>query len=275
MDGPSLSVATTTLGQNKRFIFTATAGDIRSIALTSIVNVPAASQEQRFSMINPNGSWWGGSACQTSTVPGCSWPLRPVTMSGDYQVFVYTVPGWQMTTSYQLTLSSAVTGQLQLDTPQPFAVTRLGQPARFTLTATANQTLALHTSAISTTPASKQVSHRITGPTGSQIALYSAQQFVTMNLRNLAAGTYTVDIDISTAATGSMQLHLVPGVTDTVAADGVGRTYSTLALAQAAYFTFNATAGQTVPSAVNVLFDRAGEWGSGLLDQRSERQRAV
>jgi trimeric autotransporter adhesin len=252
-NGASLSVATTTPGQNKRFIFTATAGDILGIAITNIVNVPASSPEQLFSMYYPNGSYWGATGCQTYTVPGCSWALRPATMSGDYQVFVYTAPGWQMTTSYNLTLSSVVTGQLALDTPQTLTLTRAGQPGRFTFTASAGQTVALYTSAISTTPASKWVTTTITGPTGSQVALYYAQQYVTTNHRNLAAGTYTVDIDIGNAATGSMQVHLVPGVTGTVAADGVPRSFSTSALAQASYFTFNATAGQNVSFALTNL----------------------
>ncbi len=169
-------------------------------------------------------------------------------MSGDYQVFVYT---FRLADDDELSTDSLVRRYWTAAArhAQPFAVTRLGQPARFTFTAIANQTLALHTSAISTS----QLPNRChNGSWSQQLPNRAVPRAPVRNhdLRNLAAGTYTVDIDISTAATGSMQLHLVPGVTDTVAADGVGRTYSTLALAQAAYFTFNATAGQNVSFAV-------------------------
>jgi hypothetical protein len=115
-----------------------------------------------------------------------------------------------------------------------------------TFTATAGETLALQIGGVTTTPANTTVTVIVYNSAGTQIASATTQTGATLNLTNLAAGTYNVFITPQTPATGTLQLTLQPGVTGAVPATATSTSFSTVEPGQNAYLTFSATAGQSV-----------------------------
>ena len=211
---------------------------------------------------NPNGNLVFGGECYTSSVPGCSWTVRSMPATGDYALFI--VPVAQVTTSYSLTLSPGLIGTLELDVPQTLSLDTPAKSAVLTFTASANQTVAFHVSGIATTPAGKAATIQILNASGAEVARFSTPTQATVNLRNLAAGTYTVQVDIASAATGSVQVQLASGFTGVLVPDGVGQSFVSSVPGQAGYFTFNALAGDnlaigitntaTVPASGNIAY---------------------
>jgi hypothetical protein len=74
-----------------------------------------------------------------------------------------------------------------------------------TFTATANQTLKLKLTSITTTPAGKSIAVTVFKPNGSVLTTASASGSLTLTLSRLAAGTYSVLLVPDVAATASMQ----------------------------------------------------------------------
>ena len=75
-------------------------------------------------------------------------------------------------------------------------------------TATAGQTFALNMGSIVTTPSSKSVTMSVFNPSGSQIASASNTTGATLNLTNLAAGTYHVLLAPADAATATLNVKV-------------------------------------------------------------------
>lgn len=250
-NGIGLSAATQVVGHGRRFIISATAGQPVGFAVTSVVTAPntgGITQTVSVWVNKPNGDLLFGGDCYTFSVPGCSWTVRSMPATGDYALFV--VPVAQVTTSYSLTLSPGLIGTLELDVPQTLSLDTPAKPAVLTFTASANQTVAFHVSGITTTPAGKAATIQILNASGAEVARFSTATQATVNLRNLAAGIYTVQVDIASAATGSVQVQLASGLTGVLLPDGVGRPFASSVPGQAGYFTFNAAAGDNLAIAI-------------------------
>jgi hypothetical protein len=75
----------------------------------------------------------------------------------------------------------------------------------------------------------------------------------TLNLANLAPGTYSIDVVPSSAATASMSVDLQPGASASLTLDGTSYGLGTSSTGQNAYVNFNAVAGQSVGVAISNL----------------------
>ena len=149
--------------------------------------------------------------------------------------------------SFTATLSQDISGSLVSGTPLTLDPAATGQSASLTFTLSSAQTVALNLGALSLNPSSTTVYVYVYNSSGAQIANQGSSSGETINLPNLAAGTYTVVVTdgSSSPATGSLQVTLEPGVGGALSSttSGNGGNFSTSAVGQNAYFTFSANAG--------------------------------
>ncbi len=259
-DGSPISALTTAGGQSLRYAFSGTAGQNVGLAISNLVSAPSY---VNVLVTKPDGSsLWSATYCYVSN-GGCQVQFRNLPATGTYLVRV--APSGQNTMSFNLTLSTPVTGSLAVGSPQPVSLVP-GQYTLLTFTNASAQTVAVNINSMGTTPSGKEMTAYVYNPAGTEIssAIFSGAN-KTLNLYNLAAGTYTVLIVSRypniTAAT--MQVSLVAGITGTLTADSSTVSTGTTVPGQNVYYTFAATAGQNVglaisnlvssPSYVNVL----------------------
>lgn len=252
-DGSPASFTTTLPGQNRYFTFTATAGQTVGLAMTDFALSPNVSNAL-VQIIQPNGNALDRASDYCSP-PGCQYNPRALPATGTYRVFVR--PNAQTTMNFTFTLSQGIVGSLTLGSPLNLNLSSRGQHALLTFSATAGQTFALNVAAIATQPAGRAVNVNVLYPNGSAVNAASTSG-LTLNLSNLDAGTYTVLIMPADATAASLQVLLAPGLLGTLNADGTTQSRATTIPGQAAYFTFDATAGQNLGLAVTNLLLSSG-----------------
>jgi hypothetical protein len=156
--------------------------------------------------------------------------------------------------SFNLTLSQNVSGALSMGVPLNVSLATPGQNALLTFTATAGQTVALNMNSISTTPAGKPVYAYVYNASGTQVGTVNSSTNATLNLTNLAAGTYSVLLAPQSAATATLQITLASGLSATLPVDGsTSALHATTVQGQNGYFTFAGTAGQNLGLALTNL----------------------
>jgi trimeric autotransporter adhesin len=191
-------------GQNGYFTFSGTAGENLGLGLTALTLTPGSPGYAYLRVFAPDGSQLSGVWCYTTNT-GCQVPLRNLPATGTYRIQFDPDP--QQTMSFTLTLSQAVTGTLAGGTPLPITLSVPGQVAVVTFTATAGQSIPLTIGSPSLTPSGNSAQVWVYNPAGSAIQFVSVSTSpVTLNLTNLTAGTYTVLVAPTNAATGSLQL---------------------------------------------------------------------
>jgi large repetitive protein len=154
-----------------------------------------------------DGVYWSSYPCAASG-GGCGFKLLNLTQTGTYSVTV--VPNGAATMSFTATLSTDVTQTLAVNTPYALNLQYLAQEGLPSFTATAGQTFALQVSGISTTPASNIVYIYVIKPGGAVLTTANTTTGTTINLPNLAAGTYQVLLAVAHGDTATMTVELVP-----------------------------------------------------------------
>jgi YD repeat-containing protein len=255
-NGAPANFSATLPGQSRYFTFTATAGQTFALAMTDLVLTPN-SGSVLVQVIQPNGYAVDGVSAHCNA-PGCQFNSRPLPLTGTYTVRVE--PNTQTTMSFTFALSQGVSGSLTAGSPLNVNLPARGQHALLTFSAAAGQTFALNVASISTQPAGRAVSVSVRYPNGSSQAT-SSNTGLTLNLHNLEAGAYSVMIVPSDATNASLQALLAPGLTGTMTASGTTHSHATTVPGQAAYFTFDATAGQNLGVAVTNFLMSSGTRG--------------
>jgi len=110
--------------------------------------------------------------------------------------------------SFGITLSPDLTGTLTAGVPLSLVLNVPGREALPTFAATAGQNIAVTMSSIATTPSGKLVYMNVYNAAGTLVSSTSSTTQATLNLTNLAAGTYSVLILPQYAATASLQLQI-------------------------------------------------------------------
>jgi hypothetical protein len=197
----------------------------------------------------PNGTNIGNGLCYLGS--GCNYPWYNLPQTGTYTVQIKPASTAQ-TMSFTGTMTASLTGPLTLNTSTPVTLNQLGQNQLLTFAATAGQTVALEVSGISSTPANTTYGINLYGPSG-YISYTSTASATTINLPNLAAGSYSVLVYPLTPATATMQVALYSGAAGLMPNNGTSTNYSTSAPGQYAYLTFSATAGQNLNLALTGL----------------------
>jgi hypothetical protein len=111
--------------------------------------------------------------------------------------------------NFTVTLSHNLNaGTLVINTPTAVNIAAYGQRAEASFTATASQNISLQVTGISTTPSGRSVNVKVFNPSGNQIATASPTSSTTINLTNLAAGTYSILLTPANAAKASLNLEI-------------------------------------------------------------------
>ena len=214
--GASVALATTTAAQSKRIIFSATAGQSMALGINNISLNPSSVTYVLVTVKNPDGTYvydavdgvyWNGYLCAASG-GGCGFKLLNLTQTGTYSVIV--APNGAATMSFTATLSTDVTQTLAVNTPYALNLQYLGQEGLVSFTATAGQTVAFEVSGISTTPANNIVYIYVLKPNGAVLTTANTTTGTTINLPNLAAGTYQVLLAVTHGATATMTVEVAP-----------------------------------------------------------------
>lgn len=242
-NGTTTNYSTSVAGQIGYFTFSGTSGANLGLGITGLSLTPSSPTTANVRIYKPDNTQLTSVNCAT-TQTGCQIAMRALTATGTYRVEIE--PGAQQSASYALTLSQSSGSALTPSTtsvPVTFSVP--GQNAQYTFTATAGQIVAVRLAGTSMAPANSDVAVRVYNPSGSQILSGNATTTgVTLNLTNLVAGTYSISVVPTYAATGSAQLTLAPGLTGAHTADGTTTNYNAVVAGQVLYASYSGTVGQ-------------------------------
>jgi large repetitive protein len=251
LNGTTANYASTEPGQYDYFYFSGTAGENVGIALTGLTLTPSSQQTYVVVYIyEPNGTTLLTYNFYYTSTPGVEFSLPNLPVTGTYSIQV--MPGTQQTMSFNLTASQDVSGTLALNTPQNVTLVP-GQNTWLTFTATAGETVAVSASSIVTNPASQSVGLTVYNSSHASVASASGVGNATVNLTNLAAGTYSVMIAPSYGGSATMQVTVAAGIAPTLTLNGTTTNYATTQPGQNAYFYFAGTAGQNLSVALTGL----------------------
>jgi YD repeat-containing protein len=211
IDGSTVPVSTTVIGERVRLTLSGTAGQVLGLGLTGLTHTPATANFTTVVVYRPDGVTLTSGNCYTASPGGgCELDLAALPVTGTYSVLL--TPPASTTLSASMTLSSDVTGSLTPGTPFPLALSRNGQNGRLTFAGTSGTNRTLTFGSVATVPASQSVTVTVYKPdstylTSSTITGTSG----TINLTNLpSTGTYTVFIDPAYGATATMNVTVSP-----------------------------------------------------------------
>lgn len=250
-DDPAVEASNLSSYQSRRFIMRASAGDDMGVGVSQLVTVPS-SVNVSFSVVGPNGNSSGSTGGCTMSNPGrsCNWWDVDVPLTGDY---IINVGSNASTATFNVTVSKAIAATLTPSATQNMNIQRAGQYAVYDFAASSSDTLAVFLGSVLTAPANQNLQYEIVTPAGTHILGTSGTGNQTKNLRNIAAGNYRVVVVPWYGLLATANVTLASGLTATVAADAISRSFSTSVPAQAGYFTFPATAGQNIGVALSNL----------------------
>ena len=198
LDGTATTATIATVGQNARYTFSGTAGQWVSFGFTAVTISSA-----NVTLYKPDGTYL--TATSIGTAGGSLDLLAALPTTGTYTLTVN--PSGAYTGNLTITLSSEVTGSVTINAAATaITIGRAGQNARYTFAGTASQ----------------QVTVRITGNTlgSTTVNLYtpsggyqtgttnSAASFNLSTVTLATTGTYTITLNPTTTATGSLNLQV-------------------------------------------------------------------
>jgi hypothetical protein len=248
--GTTSPYSTSAPGQYGYFTFSGTAGQDLGLALTGLT----LSSGQTYALVyvyEPNGTMLTYAYCYTTNPgAGCQLSLTNLPATGTYTIEVE--PGAQQTMSFNLTSSKDVTGTLALNTPQSVTLVS-GQNTWLTFTATAGQTVAVSATSIVTTPSGQNVTLTVYNSSGTSVGSIAGSSSATLNLFNLAAGTYSVLAVPAYGASATMQITVATQAGGALTFNGSTTNYASTVPGQYGYFTFSGTAGQDLTLALTGL----------------------
>lgn len=247
MDGPPVTVTTTSSGQNARVVFEGTAGQRVGLVMSGVTISSSA-----VSILNPDGS---NLVAPTSVnTSGGFISSSPLPATGTYTILID--PSGTNVGSMTLRLVSVppdVTGTITPGGP-PVTVTTVGAGQRglLTFSGTTGQRISLKVSGVALTGGGNTVDVSIKKPDDVTLASISSisSSGAFFDLQTLpATGTYTVLVDPRDTSYGSTTLTLydVPAdITGTITPGGDPVTVTTTVPGQNALLSFNGTAGQRI-----------------------------
>jgi YD repeat-containing protein len=250
VNGSTVTVTTTTPGQNGALTFSGTAGHRVSLKGTNGMSAQVLGCDVNVSILNPDKTVLAPATCMEG-----SGYIDVVTLQGSGTYTIKIDPADIATGSLTLTLYDVPADTTGSITPGGTSVTVTttapGQNAALTFSGSAGDRISLQgTNGMTAQVLGCDVNVSILNPDNSVLASSTCMEgsgFI--DVRTLpATGTYTISIDPVSLATGSLTLTLysVPAdVTGTITA-GSPVTVSTTRPGQNAALTFSGTAGQRI-----------------------------
>lgn len=206
-NGTAKVVSTTWPGETATLTFSGTAGQNLGLGFTGWSFNPSSVTSTTVTVHEPSGSTLTSVTCSTAN-PGCELNLPNLPASGTYSILVTTSSSATM--GFTAMLSTDVTKALVLNTLYSLSLSKAGQKALLTFTATAGETLSLPVTSVSTSPSGNSVRLYVYNPSGSTIASTTTSSGYTFSLSNLSAGTYTLFVDPNYAVTATMTVEVTP-----------------------------------------------------------------
>ncbi len=244
VDGTPGSYATTVPGQNVYLSFTAMAGQYLGFTLSDIVT-PNATSPINLQVIDPTGNPVAYASC-SAYYHGCQLSLSNL-VGGRYTVVLSPPSDGDQTMQFTAALSTDLADSLVLNTPKSMSLTRRGQNALLSFTATAGQSLGLGLSDI-VTPNASSLSLQVFDSRGTVVttqSCYVVNNGCQVNLSNLAGGTYAVVVSPPSDGDQTMQFTatLSADLADSLALN-TPKSMSLTRRGQNASLSFSGTAGQ-------------------------------
>lgn len=264
LDGASVPLSFTKVGQTARYTFSGTSGQWLSLGLTSVTIASST-----VTLLNPNGTTLASTTVGTSG--GGLEPPSTLPTTGTYTIVVD--PGGTNTGTITLTLMSYLSGTLNLDgTATTTTITPIGRNALFTFTGTAGQWLSLGMTSVTITsatvtlwkPDGTQLTSTSVGTTGGSLDVPTALP---------TTGTYTVTVNPAAQYTGNITLTLSTEVSGSVTINAAATPITISRAGQNARYTFAGTAsqqatvkitGNTLGSVSVNLYTPSGAWQTGM-----------
>ncbi len=199
LNGAATVAALTPIGRNALYTFTGTAGQWVSLGFTSVTLASA-----NVTLYKPDGIALAGTTIGT----GGSNTLDPTTALPTTGTYTLTVnPAAANTGNTTITLSTEVTGSVTINAAAiPVAIGRAGQNARYTVAGTAGQGATIKI----TGNTLGSVNVTLLTPSGAQQTTMTSS-LTSFNLTPVTlatTGTYTITINPTTTATGSLNLQV-------------------------------------------------------------------
>ncbi|MDI3466381.1 MAG: hypothetical protein OJF50_005202 [Nitrospira sp.] len=235
--GAAVPISISRVGQNARYTFTGTAGQTISLGITAVTMTAL-----NVSLINPDSSTLVAPASFGTS--GGAIDSQVLASSGTYAILVD--PSSVYTGNVTLTLYNTpdVNGTITIDgAPVTPSLTVPGQRARYTFSGTAGQWVNLGLTGVTMTSSNVSI-FKPDGSTLASIGIGTAGGSLDPVSALPTTGTYTIVVDPSGLATGSMTLTLTSPLTGTITLDGAAVPLSLTKAGQTARYTFSGTSGQ-------------------------------
>jgi subtilisin-like proprotein convertase family protein len=237
LDGASVPLTISRVGQNARYTFSGTSGQWVSLGLTSVtmayVNV---------TLLKPDGTTLTGTS--VGTAGGGLEPPSTLPTTGTYTIVID--PSGTYTGNVTLKLMSYLTGTLNLDgTATTSTIATVGQNALYTFSGTAGQWVSLGITGVTVT----QGVVSIIKPDGTTLSSVNVSSGATSSSDPPVlptTGTYTVTVNPSYQYTGNLTLTLSSEVTGSVTINAAATPVTIGRAGQNARYTFAGTASQQV-----------------------------
>lgn len=236
LDGASVPISFTRVGQTARYTFTGTSGQWVSLGLTSVTIASAT-----VTLLGPTGATLASTS--VGTAGGGLEPTSTLPTTGTYTIVID--PTGTYTGNLTLTLMSYLTGTLNLDgAPTTAAITTVGQNALYTFSGTAGQWVSLGLTSVTLTTAYVTL-YKPDGTTLSSVTVGTAGGSFDPPVLP-TTGLYTVTVNPLYQYTGNLTLTLSSEVTGSVTINAAATPVTLSRAGQNARYTFAGTASQSV-----------------------------
>jgi hypothetical protein len=236
LDGASVPISLSKVGQTARYTFSGTSGQWVSLGLTSVTIASAT-----VTLLGPTGATLASTSVGTSG--GGLEPTNTLPTTGTYTIVVD--PTGTYTGNITLTLMSYLSGTLNLDgTATTATIATVGQNALYTFSGTAGQWVSLGMTSV-TLPSAYVTLYKPDGTTLSSVTVGTAGGSLDPPILP-TTGLYTVTVNPLYQYTGTLTLTLSSEVTGSVTINAAATPVTLARAGQNARDTFAGTAGQSV-----------------------------
>ncbi|KAB7779206.1 IPT/TIG domain-containing protein [Xanthomonas sp. LMG 12459] len=253
LDGAETSVATSIAAQSKRYTFLAQAGSRLGLALTEQSPVGSGWGTALAQVFDADGVNLGYQYCNQAN-NGCALNIA-APRTGVYQVLLTPGTSGARTMRLNLLLSSDLVQALPKDQDVVVETQRRGQNLRLSFEAAAGEAFALQVAGQTTAPAGRDVYYRVYAPDGTSVASMAVRAAGTTYVTAKTSGTYQVLVDPGFGETVRLQTRLSTGDAGGGGSgiDGATGAFATQLPGDSVYFTFTATAGQSLGLGISEL----------------------
>lgn len=237
LDGASVPLSLTRIGQRARYTFSGTSGQWVSLGLTSVTLTTTT-----VTLLKPDGTTLASTSVGTGG--GGLEPPSTLPTTGTYTLVVD--PSGIYTGNITLTLMSYLTGTLNLDgTATTATLTPVGRNALYTFSGTAGQWVSVGFTGV-TIPLTYVTLYKPDGTYLTATTIGTAGGSLDLTAALPTTGTYTLAVNPSGAYTGNMTITLSSEVTGSVTINATATAVSIGRTGQNARSTFAGTASQQV-----------------------------